>query len=550
MDTFYFNTENFRELYPLKEERFRVKNQQLLELAAFSQEQLANSLASRENMLLFFRKIKYSGSFSIIDRATQKLFLFRSASGLSPLFYGVCKEGIIFSSHFDNVFQHPWHKEDKELRLDVVREYFAFGYMQSPNTVFKNIFQVSPGELVIIDKNEKIVKENICVLEKFPKTRTSIDLAEFKMKLKEVIKRTVDNKSKIASFLSGGIDSTLITAFLKEEKEDLTAFTLKVKDITDESKYAADYAEILNVSLKAIEIEEEQVLDLINEHFKAFPEPFGDYSSIPSYFLTKEISKESNTVFSGDGGDEILWGYPRMYDFLKKAWWFKMPFFVRTNLVRIANKFKITNTHAPFAKDLEEFWMKKHLKLPLNLLNGIHDSFSSEMNALYSLNPKWNQTELQQFIRWNEFYGHLQRCLIKVERTSSKNQLEIVIPFLDADIVHYVWEWFSQLDSPDDLKKPLKELFNQYIPENIRMKQKRGFTIPLEQWFRSVLKKDLLETVMNSNIYGNDLFDQEVIRDYVRKFLDEKHNNVWGVWHIYAWQKWAMRYCLIKGEKS
>src|SRR5699024_5311640 len=120
-----------------------------LELAAFSEEQLASSLASKEKRLMFFRKIRHSNSFSIIDKTTQKLFLFRNISGLTPLFYGISKEGIIFSSHFDNVFQHSWHEEDKELRLDVVREYFAFGYMQSPNTIFKNIFQVNPGELVI-----------------------------------------------------------------------------------------------------------------------------------------------------------------------------------------------------------------------------------------------------------------------------------------------------------------------------------------------------------------------------------------------------------------
>ena len=311
----------------------------------------------------------------------------------------------------------------------------------------------------------------------------------------------------------------------------------------NESEYAKSYAQYLNLDHKIVEVDENTVLSVIEEHFDAFSEPFGDYSSIPTYLVTKKAAQFHTAMLSGDGGDELFWGYLRMYELMEKAWWFKMPLFLRKNLARITNGIKLTNTYAPYVKDLQTYWMEWHIKLPSPVLNSAFKvGFSTEIRNLYNLNKKYSKKELQHFLRWNEFYGHLQRILIKVDRTSMKNSLEVRVPLLDRQVIEQAWEVLFPIDELEDLKNPLKKLLQEKIPQNLIMGEKKGFSVPIEIWFRNQLKPDLIETILKSDLYGNDCFDQDILKNYVIDFLDGNHDNGWGVWHIYAWQKWAGRF--------
>src|SRR5690606_21296769 len=116
----------------------------------------------------------------------------------------------------------------------------------------------------------------------------------------------------------------------------------------DESDVAIKYAKYLNINQQVVSIDENDLLRNIDEHFKSFPEPFGDYSSIPSYLVAKKAKEKFTVMLSGDGGDELFWGYPRMFDILQKRNWFKIPFFLRKPLNRITNRLDLSRTHAPF----------------------------------------------------------------------------------------------------------------------------------------------------------------------------------------------------------
>ena len=140
----------------------------------------------------------------------------------------------------------------------------------------------------------------------------------------------------------------------------------------------------------------------------------------------------------------------------------------------------------------------------------------------------------------------MQRILIKVDRTSMKNSLEVRIPFLDKEVIEESWKTYFPLDNLKDLKRPLKSQVQHLIPQNLIMQKKKGFSVPIVLWLRNQLKPDLIKTVLNSDLYGNEHFDQIKLKEYVQAFLEEKHNNGWGVWHIYAWQKWANKCVLNK----
>lgn len=483
------------------------------------------------------------GMFAIvvIDKQTNELYLSRDFAGIKPLFYGKNQAGLVFASQFDQIFKHDWFKTKLKLRKEVVSEYFLFGYMQAPNTVYETIHQVNPGECLVFDNEGN--SRGIDILKFSKKFNPQSEDSSLKQKLSHSIDLQLNTDRSLASFLSGGVDSSLISAMAKSKKKDIEAFTIEVDDKQlNEAEFAKTYAKHLKLEHKVKKICSEDVLSQVDNHFKSFSEPFGDYSSLPTYVIAKEAVKHHTAMLSGDGGDELFFGYPRMYDLLRKKNWFKLNYTVRINLVRLTNKLGFTNTYAPFAESLDQFWIAKHTKLPRKT---IAESFkntpiSKEMTNLYRLDSNLDRFQTQHFLRWNEFYAHMQRVLIKVDRTSMRNSLEVRVPFLGKHVIEEAWKNMHDISELKNLKKPLKELINDFIPKEVIMQKKKGFSVPMKEWLRTSLKADLEQTVCQSDFYGSNIFETKALIDYVKDFLNHKHDNEWGVWHIYAWQKWAI----------
>jgi asparagine synthase (glutamine-hydrolysing) len=537
-----FNGEIYN--YKLLQEKYNLRN-----LASTSDTEVLLHIIDKIGVINSLKELNGMFAIAIIDTVESKTYLARDFAGIKPLFYGLNEKGLVFASQFDQIFKHVWFKNTLSLRADIVKEYFAFGYMQSPNTIYNSISQINPGECISFDSNGNI---SIHVIKTFNKNP---DLSNKKYKLnsiKDKLQKAVELQSKsdrsLASFLSGGIDSSLIVSYAKKIKSDIEAFTLKVDSKKyNESDFAKAYAEHLNVRHKLVEAKQEDILKVVDEHFEAFSEPFGDYSSIPTYLVTKRTKKYHTAMLSGDGGDELFWGYPRMYDAIIKAFWFRLPYGLRKLMVRITNRLGLTNTYAPFYSNLQEFWMWKHIKLPKEVLNSIFkQDFSAELMNLYRLGHKNKRSKLQNFLKWNEFYGHMQRILIKVDRTSMRNSLEVRVPFLDKHVIDEAWQSKFSINKISGLKLPLKELLKQEIPEDLLMQEKKGFSVPIEDWFRSNLRQDLIEKTLHMSIYGNAYFNEKLLKQYVKDFLDLKHDNGWGIWHIYAWQNWALKSELIE----
>ncbi|WP_204346109.1 asparagine synthase (glutamine-hydrolyzing) [Psychroserpens algicola] len=480
-------------------------------------------------------------AITIVDTHTNRCFLARDFAGIKPLFYGLTQEGIVSASQFDQVYKHPWFKNKRQLRADIVKEYFGFGYMQAPNTIYENIFQVNPGELLQVDVSGSLSKKQLVAFEnnqEKPISKTDDDL---EYTIKDAVKRQLVSDVSVATFLSGGVDSPLISAYAKQAKPDIEAFTLKVDDPKlNESEVAKNYAKALELKQFVVSVDNSEILKSINSHFHAYPEPFGDYSSIPTFVITREAKKRHTVMLSGDGGDELFFGYPRMRDVLNKQLWFKIPFHLRKFLAKVTNTLGITKTWAPYFKTLDDFITNKHLYLPQVILDDIfHEtSFSIEMKTLYQFKNA-SRKELVQQLRKNEFYAHLQRVLIKVDRASMKHSLEVRVPFLDKETILKSWELTSDLKHKTDLKKPLKNLLKKEVSESLINQKKMGFSVPLYQWLHNELKTDVKIHVFDTPFYGADIMNVDVLRQYVDDFFNRKHDNSWGVWHIYAWQKWA-----------
>ena len=526
---------------------------QLSNLKSTSDTEVLVNLLDKLGIERTLKELNGMFAIAIMDTKTNNCYLARDFAGIKPLFYGVCEKGLVAASQFDQVFNHLWFKESLQLRAEIMKEYFGFGYMQAPNTIYQNIFQVKPGEYIKVSKNGNIEIKTFQDF-KFDAQTRSATMKELvntiEDEINSSIKKQLVSDVPLATFLSGGIDSPLITAISKQHRSDIESFTVSVKDVEiDESEAASAYAKHINVNHQIQSFEENELLNCIDEHFRGFSEPFGDYSSIPTYLITKKASQNFTVMLSGDGGDELFFGYPRMLDVLKKQHWFLIPFKIRKPIIRIANKLKLTNTWAPYHNKTLRDWIKeKHTYIFKAKLDTFfpNTSFSNELNSLYNLNSKSSSTSVLKWLRYNEFYGHLQRILIKVDRMSMANSMEVRVPFLDKNMIKSALSYYPETFKKNkDLKKVLKEMMSHHFPESIIYKKKKGFSVPIEQWLRHQLQDDVKNVIFDKPFYGAQFMNVEAIKKYVDDFYDKKHDSAWGVWHIYAWQKWAISQDLI-----
>lgn len=483
----------------------------------------------------------------IVDNLKKKVYLARDFAGIKPLFYGVSDLGIVAASQFDQIFKHSWFNKTLKFNKSVVKEYFGFGYMQAPNTIYNSVFQVEPGELVCCTSEGKLEKLQITSFNS-----NKLDCSESDKGIENVFSKLItDEVSKqlvsdvpIASFLSGGIDSPIITSLAHKKNKSIIAYTVKVDNKEfDESEKAKKYAQHLGVKQEVINLSTEDLISVIDKHFKYFPEPFGDYSSIPTFGITQLARKEHTVMLSGDGGDELFFGYPRMQHIVENKNWFKIPFIIRKPIISLAIKVGLLKTYAPYSyKNIYDWAMGKQLKIPDKILNKFlkNTSFTKEMITLYTCaKNNFKNENIFNWLRKNEFYGHLQRVLIKVDRASMGNSLEVRIPFLGKKIVEKAFQMSPNYTDKFELKHVLKKIIRNIYPKEIVTSEKKGFSVPIEDWLRNELEEDLVYHIFKLDFYGDEILNVEAIKTYVQDFIEMKHNNGWGVWQIYAWQKWA-----------
>jgi len=485
----------------------------------------------------------------IVDTKENNCYMARDFAGIKPLFFGISDYGLVTASQFNQIHKHPWFIDKLQLSSDVVKGYFSYGYMLAPDTIYKDIHQVKPGELITVNSHGDINSDQFYAIE------TTIDYSEIneailKSKLEAAVKHQMLSDVPLGTFLSGGIDSPLISAIAKSKSEDLEAFTLSVNDdVLDETEKATAYGAHLGISHHLIDIAPEELLKEVDAHFKFMTEPFGDYSSIPTYAVTKGAKSSKTVMLSGDGGDELFFGYPRMLHVIKLRHWFKVPFLIRKPLSRLAIKLGFLKSWAPYNFETFNDFVKAkqsyiNKKVIVTAFPNTNDS--NAFTSLFKFHNTFSKDNLLQKLRLNEFYGHLQRVLIKVDRMSMANSLEVRVPFLDKEIIDYTFKWFpKELKSKADLKYPLKKLLESYYPKPLIEEEKKGFAVPIDKWLRNQLKSDLERVIFNTPIYGNSNFEESVMQNYVNDFLNKKHDEAWGVWHIYAWQKWAINEGLL-----
>ena len=478
------------------------------------------------------------------DENDNSIVLFRDFAGIKPLFYYLDDDNLIFASQLDQIIQFPI-KMDLSIDVDGLKDYYALGTMISPNTVFQKIKQINPGEILKISLiNYEIVKSvkfyNFNRLDQFDNQHIESILP---LMLNEVVGSQLITDVKFACLLSGGIDSPIITHFAKNNYNDILAYTFgnKYSQYHDESENALKLAKIIGVNLNLINYNNDKLKYYIDEILDSLSEPNGDFGLIPFYILTKEIPGNIKVLISGDGGDELFFGYNRHSTFLKYRLLIKLNKFIK----RLINKFILWfgNGKIPDSiidnKDYGRAYFQNMSSIENDKLNSI---FSVEGHSKKYFDSK-NYSELN-FLTYIDFNIYLQGVLRKVDLVSMANSKEVRVPFLDKKILNLA-KLYNPLDYKKFVrKKPLYDLFINIF--KLPNPKKKGFSLPINHVLRVVLKEDIESVIIKKELFGSEHLDRKIVVAMVDDFFVGKSNNYKWIWHVYVLQKWAIKNNLVK----
>ena len=491
---------------------------------------------------------RFNGMFALgfYDAVEKRLLLARDHAGIKPLYYLVRPEGVVFASQYNQLMAHPWSRH-LGISQEALGLYLRLAYIPAPYALLQDSHMLEPGTWIQFTGRGQVQQGEFFT---FPRPETSLlrgnDAIEaVDAVVTEAVKRHLISDVPVGAFLSGGIDSPLVVAKMRSANTcAIRAFTIGTgEDPTDESKDAMMYAREIGVEHTVEHVTSDQALDLIDDVIDACGEPFGDYSFFPTMIVSQLASRDYKVMLSGDGGDELFWGYPdRFGSLIKMAEDFRLPFWWRTIRGGIESVFGIENkgNRLPL-RSLGDYHRTMLTHLPEVLLNRVFPSlpaWPSECKAF-----KYSSCEpngAAQWSRWNEVLYHLPYVLMKVDRASMYNSLEVRVPLLDREVIKVATQidWRECLDMDQRIGKlPLRHALARHT--KYQSQAKRGFEVPMGLWLRTSLRELLEETLLKRDEILGLRINKKVLRELFVLHLNGPRDYAWGLWPLLSLALWV-----------
>ena len=483
-------------------------------------------------------------AFAFYDASKNKLTLARDRVGVKPLYIGTSDDGIVYSSQYDHIINHTFCKQ-QAFDENAVASYLSLGYMAENAGIITNTkllphgyyYEIANG---IIDEQRYY---NYC------EDSSNINKPSL---LDSIIERSVSSQLvsdvSVGTFMSGGVDSTLVSYFAGRHT-NLKSFTLGINDsITDESKSAAEFAHLFKLNNACKKITSSDLLSLLNDNAKAFSEPFADYSSLPTLMLSGFAKQQVTVALSGDGGDELFWGYPRSIKALNFIPYYQEKLWPR-RISLLKDKLKNRSSiellrHWKQADFMEYYFSSLSITGAIKWLPQIFKVkpaspfFFEECKAMF--NGEQNDAEqLMLFVRKLEVDIHLQRILLKVDRASMYHSLEVRVPLLsNAMLQHSLSCRYDDCINNNIGKMNLKKSLSYKANPELAMQQKKGFVIPMDAWMRKEIKNEITEKIMNMPLHLSTMFNRKKVEQLLSAHMNGTENRSWFIWAIYCLVIW------------
>jgi asparagine synthase (glutamine-hydrolysing) len=386
----------------------------------------------------------------------------------------------------------------------------------------------------------------------YPAQKQQNNLKQLEDVLEKNVRDQLVSDVPIGTFMSGGVDSPLVSYYANKYSK-IRSFNIGVDDPSmDESKAAAEYAAIFKTEHFCKNITEKDLLETIGDNTKAFTEPFADFSSIPTLILSKFAGEQLTVALSGDGGDELFWGYPRNLKMLQHGLQFSkskprraFDFFKQKTT---GSKKNILKRHLQ-VNDFPSFYYRS-LFIP-GAEHWLTSTYKPKADNAFFFNDfiqheqitGLDESGIMNVVRKLEFDLHLQRILIKVDRSSMYHSLEVRVPILSNEMIEYS----TTLDYKDCVhgsngKYNLKKLLIEKSNESLVLQPKKGFVIPLHKWLRQELRKDVEDKLSDMPSELELLFDKKEISKLLNQHMSGTHDWSWYIWALYSLVNWHNQY--------
>lgn len=454
-------------------------------------------------------KLNGMWAFALFDNQAKKLLLSRDRFGKKPLYYTRQNGVFAFASELNALIRHPYvHPRISQLSLI---KYFAYGYIPAPRSIFKQIFKLPGGTNLLLDISSLDYKTDVYwefILEPFdtiPKNPEVVWGEELRDLISKAVKRRLMADVPLGIFLSGGIDSSSITAFAVKNSDGHSVKTFSIgfeENSFDESFYAATVARILNTDHHAETLSLERAKTILPAVISHLDEPMGDSSLLPTYLLCKATRQQVTVALGGDGADELFAGYDPFVALRLAAWYNKLvPQPVHEGIRMLAARLPVAHRNMSF-----DFKVKRTLRglsYPQKLWcpvwmgplepKELADLFEMPIDyeAIYSeAIEQWDACRQTNLVdKTLQFYTRLylqDDILVKVDRASMMNSLEVRAPYLDIELVDFVRKIPSRFKFMNgQTKYILKKALEPVLPREILYRPKKGFGIPIGKWLKN-----------------------------------------------------------------
>lgn len=476
-------------------------------------------------------------AFAVYDENKKTVFIARDRLGVKPLYYSWRNGKLELCSQLA-----PLNKS--KLDQEAISIYLQTGYIPSPFSIYEEIKKLPPGQYATFNLREN-KKEIYSYWDLKEVEESDISYEDAKEQLHDLIvdavKIRLQSDVPYGSFLSGGIDSALVSSIANSiQKEKLKTFTIGFDEKEfDESQDAEQFAKIIGSDHHLIRSNQEELSALLDTFFKAYDEPFADSSAIPSLLLNKKVKPHVTVVLSGDGGDESFLGYNH-FEWARKVYGlFLIPFFLR-RLATYFIPFKWIGKRGPSIKNI---------MLMKNFNEFIESIFTGFDTLLLKDKKKWmSHYHKYLFLSKNKFQKvadlNLKLWLendsnVKVDRASMSSSVEVRSPFLDYRIIEFARSLPIKYRLYGSTRKRiLRDILSNYIPEPVFDKPKKGFSIPLAGWIRDSFKDEFSKYLKTDKLKPIKNLDIAKIQRLFELHLTTDVDYSSYLWRVFVLSKW------------
>lgn len=486
---------------------------------------------------------KFNGmwAFCVYDMEKKELFLSRDRLGIKPLYYFLDKKGrFVFSSQLS---AFSVHNHDRSLDSKALSNYFVFGYTPSGQSIFEDIKKLEPGCNLIYDlllsevSHETYWKPEAKIVQHNP--RAAFDgLNDL---LSDSVQKRLLSDVPVGAFLSGGLDSSILTALMRPHVDKLKTFSVRFDHPEfDESAYAQLVARHLETEHHEICFGPADVKALIEVLPAYFDEPFADASMIPTYLVAAVASKEVKVCLSGTGADELFAGYDRYKEYLLLRKLHNLPRCLKS---LICSSGLLSNDRAGKLKQLLLYSGKDELypKLLSHLFR--HDNEKSLRNdQIVEDVAKMANGDLDDILLFDQKVYLPEDLLVKEDRATMAHGLEGRVPFLDYRVVEFANSLPPSLKIHAGCGKyALKKTFGHQLPIEIINRPKKGFGVPIKHYFKNELREFIRELVFDN--FPLDCFEKDEIQKLWHRHQEGQSDYSPLFWNLALFSFWHQRYC-------